>query len=108
VEKAMNVPVKIIIDISTDAKYDKEQVILAAQDCLLNSASGLLSPANTGIGKPVYRSRIYRVLTSTEGITGVGEISWNGLSFEGFAKSPGPGKYFDFESGGLIINGMNT
>ena len=108
VEKATKVPVSITIDLSTDARNDQEMLIAAAHECLMNTVSGLFSPVNIGIGTPVYRSRIYQALTSIEGITGVGEITWNGFPFDRFAISPGPGKYFDVETGGLIIDGINA
>jgi hypothetical protein len=39
---------------------------------------------------------------------GIGMITWNGQAFEAFAKRPDTGKYFDVETGGLILNGFNA
>ncbi|MCX6227323.1 MAG: hypothetical protein NTV01_21685 [Bacteroidia bacterium] len=103
VEQAINLPVSVVIDLSIDQRYNKEERFAAARECLMNPADGLLSPEVIGIGKPIYRSRLYEALISIEGILGVGDISWNGQAFREFAKCPEAGQYFDVETGGLIV-----
>lgn len=104
VETADGEKVDAIISLSYDKRYDKESLRCAAYESLMNSCTGLLSPEVAGIGKPLYRSRLYKVLTSVMGISGVGPITWNGGVFETFAKCPEAGHYFDLESGSLKMN----
>jgi hypothetical protein len=106
VQKALSIPVMVNIDLSVDPAFSPDDVISDAGKLLLNSSDGILSPERIGIGKPLFRSRIYKVLTSVEGVLGAGNISWNGEPFIEFAKRPDPGCYFDLESGGLFINGI--
>ena len=108
VERAYPVPVNVVIDLSIDQRYNKDDKIALARECLMNTASGLLAPENIGIGRPIYRSQLYKALTSIEGIIGVGMITWNGQAFEAFAKRPEAGQYFDVETGGLFLNGFNA
>jgi uncharacterized phage protein gp47/JayE len=108
VEKALNVPVIVVIELSIDQRYNKDEKIASARECLINPTSGMLATENIGIGKPIYRSQLYKALSSIEGIMGIGMITWNGQAFEAFAKRPDTGKYFDVETGGLILNGFNA
>jgi len=108
VEKAVDMPVKVIIDLSIDPAYNFDDLVTATSDCLINATNGLLSTGHIGIGKPIYRSQLYKVLTSIEGITGVGKITWGDEAFDAFAKCPPAGSYYDVETGGLYLNRINA
>jgi hypothetical protein len=108
VEEAVNVAVSVVIDLSIDQRYNRDEKIVAARECLMNKINGLLVPEVIGIGKPLYRSRLYEALTSIEGIPGVGMITWNGQPFDTYAKCPEAGNYFDVETGGLVLNGFSA
>ncbi len=108
VERALPKNLNVRIDLHIDSRHDKEEMIKSASHLLLNPVSGILSPEVAGIGKPVFRSRIYKALISLPGILGVGTITWNGFSFTGFAKSPERGCYFDIDETRLYLKGMYT
>lgn len=106
VERALPKSLEVSIDLYIDSRYDKEEMIKSASNLLLNPVNGILSPEVAGIGKPVFKSRIYKALISLPGILGVGTITWNGFPFTGFAKSPERGSYFDIDETRLDLKGM--
>lgn len=106
-EQAEAVPIRLDLDVGIDARYIEQNVLLAIREALANLDNGLLAPENVGIGKPLFRSRIFEAVLSIEGTIGVQAIFWNQLPFNTFAKTPGAGRYFDFEQGGLQINGTD-
>ena len=51
------------------------------------------------------RSVICAAVLSVPGAAGVRSLQWNAQVFDAYGKSPGAGKYFDFEAGNLIVTG---
>jgi hypothetical protein len=65
----------------------------------------LLAPERIGIGQPLMRSRIFDAVLAVKGALAVRSILLDGSPLLDFAVTPGAGRYFDFETGGLILNG---
>jgi hypothetical protein len=70
----------------------------------MDKQTGLLSPEQIGIGRPLYRSRIFAAVLAVPGAKWVREIVWNDQPLKEFALSPGGGNYFDLESRPLLLN----
>jgi hypothetical protein len=91
----------LVIDMELDTRYIKSNVIDNVHTVLLGEDKGLLLPRNLGIGRPLFRSRIFEAVLSVPGVTAVREITLDGISFTAFARTPGAGIYFDFETGSI-------
>jgi hypothetical protein len=105
VSAATPVAREISLDIEINPRYLEEDVLVAVRDALLNKETGLLSPERIGIGKPLYRSRIFETVLAVAGALAVRGLLIDGVGFSDFAITPGAGNYFDFESGAVLLNG---
>jgi hypothetical protein len=108
VEVALALAPILSIDVGTDARYVAADVAIAVQGALLDPETGLLAAERIGIGKPVFRSRIFEAVLAVPGAAGVRALLWNGSAFSSYGKTPGAGKYFNFEAGNLVISGSPT
>jgi hypothetical protein len=108
VETAIFNPLDISLNIKIDPRYLEEDVIIELREYLTNSDNGLLAPENIGIGRPLFRSRIFESVLNVEGIEAVQSILIGGLGFGNFAITPGTGRYYDIEQGKLTINGKEN
>lgn len=108
IETAGALPFSIALSISINPKFLEKDVINELFKSLLDPGSGLLAPENIGIGKPLYRSRVFESVLNVGGTEAVHEIVVNSVSFNTFALTPGVGHFFDIEQGGLIINGKQN
>ncbi|MEI6682126.1 MAG: hypothetical protein WCO44_05840 [Bacteroidota bacterium] len=108
VDTAKAVPLSMALNVGIDPLFLEQEVIRELFQSLLDPAGGLLAPENIGIGKPLYRSRIFESALRVSGTTAMHEIVVNTGSFKGFAMTPGAGNYFDIEMGGLVINGKQN
>jgi hypothetical protein len=95
----------LAIDVETDPAYVASDVAAAVAAFLLDEDSGLLSNAQIGAGKPIFRSVIFEAVLSVAGAVGVRSLQWNEQVFAAYGKTPGAGAYFDFEEGNLIVTG---
>ncbi|MCX6243094.1 MAG: hypothetical protein NTU98_00165 [Bacteroidetes bacterium] len=105
VEPAGRVRVTISIDFTINRDYNADSVISMVSNLLSSPGTGLLTPEMMGIGKPVYLSRIYETIQEVEGVISINSVNWCGVHFMKYAKSPGPGKYFDAGVNGITLNG---
>jgi hypothetical protein len=105
VERAQAVPLTVTLSVQIDSKYLETDVLKQLRQALMDKQTGLLSPERIGIGLPLFRSRIFKAVLSIEGTVSVDSISLNGVGFTGYAVTPGAGRYYDVETGNLIING---
>ncbi len=96
-------PVRLSLSIEIDPRYRPEVVLAQVRAILMNPGTGLLSPERIGIGKPLYRSRIFETVLSVRGVVSVHGIHWDDAPFDVFAKHPGKGNYFDLKNGTLEI-----
>ncbi|MCF6407766.1 hypothetical protein L3C95_33070 [Chitinophaga filiformis] len=97
VEQATAAKAKLSIAVKTDPRYLEADVLAGVRENLTNIKSGILAPENIGIGRSLFRSRIFAAVLSVPGAMAVSGIYWNGKPFNDFAKTPGAGKYFNFE-----------
>jgi hypothetical protein len=104
VEEAVGVPVQLSLDVEIDDRYMEADVLAAVRSKLMDKQTGLLSPEQIGIGRPLYRSRIFAAVLAVPGAKWVREIVWNDQPLKEFALSPGGGNYFDLESRPLLLN----
>ncbi|MGB3344292.1 MAG: hypothetical protein WBA61_10285 [Aequorivita sp.] len=105
IETAIPKPLFLLLNIKIDPRYLEEEVIGSLRQHLTNTDTGLLAPENIGIGRPLFRSRIFEEILDIEGIESVHNILIDGNSFSDPAIVPGTGCFFDIEQGSLIING---
>ena len=68
--------------------------------------TGLLPPERLGIGKPLFRSRLFEFLLAVPGVISVTGLTAGNVAFSNFGIKPPAGHYFDF-SHGLFINGRS-
>ena len=104
VQRALPIPIELAIDVVTNPRHLADTVLDAVQQALLDPLTGPLALARIGIGKPLYRSRVFHAVTSAAGADAVQSISIDGNPFQAFAVSPGAGRYFDV-GGRLLLNG---
>ncbi len=105
VQCAAGIPSHLAVDMEIDARYIAGDVIKNVRTMLMGEEEGMLLPRNIGIGRPLFRSRIFEAVLSVPGVLAVRGIIFNGLSFAAFARVPEPGEYFDFRAGGVEVNG---
>lgn len=95
----------LAIDVETDPRRIAADVAAAVHAVLLDPGVGILPNDRVGVGKPVFRSVLFETVLSVPGAVGVRSLQWNAALFDAYGKSPGPGKYFDFEAGNLLVTG---
>lgn len=108
VEVAQALSPALAIDVETDPRAMADDVAGEVHAALLDPETGLLAKSRIGVGKPVFRSAIFEAVVSVPHALGVRAIHWNGSIFLVYGKSPGAGKYFDFEAGNLTVTGSPT
>jgi hypothetical protein len=100
----------LAIDVETDERRLPDRVVAAVLAALLDEETGLLANARIGIGRALFRSRIFEAVLAIPGAVGVRSLQWDGVPWtegppSGYGKAPGSGNYFDFEAGNLLISG---
>lgn len=105
VAPAMPLPSTINIDVQIDSRFIAANVLRDIKTALTDPRSGVLSKEVMGIGRPLFRSRIFSAVLSIEGTLSVRNIRWNNEPFEDYGIRPGAGKYFDFGTSGIQLNG---
>ena len=65
----------------------------------------MLAPKQVGIGLALFQSRIFDAVLAVPGAIAVHGLLLNGAAFTDYGMDPGPGNFFDFENGGLVLNG---
>ncbi|MBD0255685.1 MAG: hypothetical protein ICV83_08190 [Cytophagales bacterium] len=108
VTQAQAVPLTIHLNVQPDPRYAQEVVTKQVRHALLDPQAGLLAPERIGIGQPLFRSKIFEAVLRTEGTAAVEGLSLDGRDFSAYGTSPGAGRYYDVEAGGLVINGLAT
>jgi predicted phage baseplate assembly protein len=104
-EHAEPVTVTFSMSIEIDPRRLEEDVLAAVRAALMDTGTGLLAQERIGIGLPLFRSRIFQVVLAVPGTVAVTGLLWDENPFDPYGLSPGAGKYFDLESGALLLNG---
>jgi hypothetical protein len=110
VEVAAPLAPVLSIDVETDERHLATDVARAVEAALLDEHQGLLANERIGIGRALFRSRVFEAVLAVRGAAGVRALLWDGDPWDegppaGYGKSPGAGRYFDFESGNLLVSG---
>ena len=105
VSAATPLPSTIHIDVQTDPRYIVTNVLRDVHSALTNPEWGVLSENVMGIGRPLFRSRIFSAVLSVEGTRSVRNIRWNNLPFSYYGVKSGAGQYFEFGTSGIQLNG---
>jgi hypothetical protein len=105
VEAALPVKSTLSIDIDIDPRRLEADVLPLVRTALMNADTGMLAPENIGIGRALFRSRIFDAVLAVPGAVAVRGLNWNGAPFDPYGISPAAGEYFDLENGTLLLNG---
>jgi len=104
VERAVASVATLSIQLTQDPKRFEDDVLSAVRTALMDINTGLLPPERLGIGKPLFRSRLFEFLLDVTGVVSVTGLTFNSLPFTNYGVKPGAGQYFDF-SNTLLLNG---
>jgi hypothetical protein len=106
VERALATTAILSIQLIHDPKRFEDDVLSAARTALMDVETGLLPPERLGIGKPLFRSRLFEFLLGLTGVEAVTGVTFGMEPFSNYGVKPPAGHYFDF-SEGLFLNGRN-
>jgi hypothetical protein len=68
-------------------------------------AGGLLRAEKLGPDGIVFLSHVVHAVMNVPGVEAVAHVDWDGTAFTEMGRRPAPGMHFDFEQGGIWING---
>lgn len=94
VQPATGLKSKLLLVVGVDPRYLVSKVIGAVESLLMDKVNGLLIPEKLGIGKLLYRSRIFDTVLSAPGAIAVRDIRLNGHAVQEYAVTPGARPYF--------------
>jgi hypothetical protein len=103
VSQAKGIKTDLTLQIERDPRFQKDKIRDDVLDKLLKPGKGFLVPEKLPLGKPLYRSTIFKTIHEVPGVISVQDITWNGARFDSQAQLAEPGEYFDFESGQVNI-----
>jgi hypothetical protein len=106
VERALPTEASLSIQIAWDEKRFEADVVNAVRTALTNVDTGILAPEVLGIGKPLFRSKLFEAVLNVTGVTSVTGLSYWDFPFYNFGFKPPAGHYFDFTNL-LFLNGSN-
>lgn len=106
VEQATAYSRVLSIQLTHDPKRFEDEVLIAARTALMDVETGLLPPERLGIGKPLFRSRLFEFLLAVEGVVSITGLNIGTTPFSDYGIKPPAGKYFEF-SDSLILNGRS-
>jgi predicted phage baseplate assembly protein len=95
----------LAIDVETDPRRIAADVAAAVKTSLLDPDHGLLAVEQLGIGKALFRSRIFEAVEAVPGALGVRALSLGGAPFISYGYSPPSGTYFYFEPSTTKVTG---
>jgi hypothetical protein len=107
VERALPTAATLSIQITTDPRRFETDVLTDARTALMDVETGLLPPERLGIGKPLFRSRLFDFLLSVPGVISITGLSLGDWPFSDYGIKPEAGRYFDFTNH-LYLNGRNS
>lgn len=95
--QALAIPCTLTLTIETDDRYVEKNVLDEIRIKLFAPGTGLLSLERIGIGRPLFRSRIFETVLSVPGTISIKEILWNNARFDQASQKPGSGQYFEIK-----------
>lgn len=106
VERALPFPCMLWIQLTHDERRFEEEVLTGVRTALMDVDTGLLPPERLGIGKPLFRSRIFESVIGVPGVKSVTGLGYQYWPFFSYGVKPPAGRYFDF-SNSLYLNGRS-
>ena len=106
VERATPITKVLSIQLTHDPRRFEDEVLIAARIALMDVETGLLPPERLGIGKPLFRSRLFEFLLAVAGVISVTGLNSGTTPFLDYGIKPPAGSYFDF-SNALYLNGRS-
>ena len=107
VDPAAPLPRTLALQIEIDPRHLEATVLAAVRVALLSPETGILAAERIGIGRALFRSRIFATVLAVAGALAVRGLLLDGADFPDYGITPGAGKYFDFEQSGLVLNGKS-
>lgn len=106
VERALASPAALSIQLTCDSKRLEDEVLSAVRSALMDVEAGLLPPERLGIGKPLFRSRLFAFLLAIPGVVSITGVAFGSAPFRAYGIKPAAGHYYDFTTG-LLLNGRS-
>lgn len=97
VGEAADIGATLSIEILHDESYERDAVVEAVRQRLVDPETGLFAPRNAGIGEAFFRSAVSAAVMGVEGVLEVRSIFINGLPAPVAVAVP-DGSYFAFET----------
>lgn len=108
VEQAHALLSVLSLSIEIDPRRLEDDVIMEVRASLMDPGAGLLAPEQVGIGLALFQSRIFDAVLGVPGTIAVQGLLLNGTAFTDYGMDPGQGNFFNFENGGLVLNGKGA
>ncbi|SMC19684.1 putative baseplate assembly protein [Andreprevotia lacus DSM 23236] len=110
VEQALPQTARLALAVLVDPDHSPSQVKAAVLLALyapvtLPGTGGFLRAERLGPDGPVFVSQLMAVVMAVPGVIGVQSLTFNEGPFTQPARVPNAGHYFDFGSGGVLVNG---
>jgi hypothetical protein len=105
VDPATSVARTLSLDILVDGHYLQADVLAQVRTLLMVPGQGLLTPEQLGVNATLFRSVLFEAVLSVPGVLAVRGFCVDGSPVTRFGIRAGTGRYFDFETGGLELNG---
>lgn len=101
---------RLDLDVEIDAAYVPDDVVAALSTVLfapvtLPGTGGLLRPEKLAPDGILFSSVVVRAVMEVPGVAALRALSLDGTPFTDVGRQPAPGAYFDFEAGGVWVNG---
>lgn len=106
VERALPHNALISIQVAWDPKRFETDVLNVLRTELTNVDTGVLPPEVLGIGKTLFRSKVFEAALNVTGVNSVTGLSYWYSPFSNFGIKAPAGHYFDFTNR-LFLNGRN-
>jgi hypothetical protein len=98
VRAAAPVARQLSVEVVVNQSFSDVAVRTAVREALFNPESGPLAPEVMGIGRPLFRSRIFAAVRSVPGAESVSRLDLDGQPFSAFSITPEAGCYLDLEA----------
>jgi hypothetical protein len=104
-------PTRLDVDIEIDPLYVPDDVLAAVGEALFGAVTlpgtgGLLRAERLGPDGVVFQSVLVRAVMEVPGVAALRALDLDASPFTDVGRQPAPGRHFDFEAGGVWINGQ--
>jgi hypothetical protein len=90
VDMASPIVYTLLLDVEIDERYLDDDVLSQVRTALMDTEVGLLAPERIGIGKPVFRSRVFEAVTAVEGVDSIRGIWLRSPQTSDYLSQQGP------------------